>query len=195
MTDEELAVIGVRTLELDHFTLSATGLTVKGDPTFAEWQALGQTLETLERGVAWIVGDWVNIGEARYDQMASQVIDHENWRPETVRVYAWTAEKVPKENRRADLPFDHHQIVAALPPEEQRTWLARAAEGDDGVRWSSGRLKQEVRAVSGVAHVEYLLLIAFDQPADRDIVATEHERVGRKVRRFEHTKKAKAPEL
>lgn len=180
-----------RTIDLEFFTLGPTGLMVKPGthPPFAAWEAVGQVLRTLERGVAWLVGDWMAYGESAYGDLAHQIIG--DFSPETARVYSWVAEKIPPENRDHRLDFGHHQVVAALSPAEQRVWLDRAAAGDgDGKRWSTVRLKQEVRApVGSGAALEYGVYIGFDSVADRDAVAAEHERAGRQVRRMESAKR------
>lgn len=196
MSEELTTIVGLRTLELEHFTLSATGLRVKGKPTLEQWQALGETLATLERGVAWIVGDWMNSGEQLYGELAAQAIDQESWTPETARVYRWVASKVPPENRRSELSFNHHQLIAGLAPLEQRQWLDKAA-GEAGTEpWPAARLKNELAASSSasVLKMEYLCTVAFDQPAARDILAQEYERVGRPVFRSERTKREKKVE-
>lgn len=185
-------------LQFEHFVLTPDGLTVISKPTYEEWEQLGQLLHALERGVQWLVGDWLNCGESYFGEMAAQVIDHEHWSEESVRNFAWVAAKVPKDNRRRDLSWSHHQAVAALPLDQQIVWLEKAATGDPGdpdtKTWSHGRLKQELHADGDVdAIVRYLLMIEFESPADRDIVANEHERVGRRCRRLESTKPLPQP--
>ncbi len=176
-------------LELEHFSLGPTGLIVKGEPTIDQWAGIGELIKTLERGVQWIAGDWLAFGEAVYGEMASQAM--EGLAAETLRVYAWTASRVPKENRVGSLSFAHHQHVAALQPHEQSVWLQRAASGDVDTKtgecdpWSSNRLRQELRTIQEKGTTTYVLSIEFDQPSDRDIVAQEHERVGRACRRTE----------
>lgn len=180
-----------RSLDLGWCRITRTGLDVTGVPTMEQWQGLGEILATLEGGIAWLVGDWLNSGEKAFGEMASQAIDAEQWKPETVRVYRWVCEKVPKENR--TMSFAHCQIVAGLAPIEQREWLAKAAGDGTGAAWSSGRLKNEIAAASSTdaPKIEYLCTVSFDQPAARDILAEEYERVGRPVFRTERTRKRK----
>lgn len=182
-----------RTIDLEHFTLGPTGLVVKlreGQPPPLEaWEAVGQVLRTLERGVAWLVGDWCAYGEMAYGDRALQAIG--DFAPETARVYSWVAAKIPPESRDHRVSFSHHQVVAALPPAEQRAWLDLAAAGSDGAPWTSKRLKHEVAArAQPSTRIEYMLQVAFLQPSDRDAVAAEHTRAGRDVRTFERTREA-----
>lgn len=173
-------------LELEHFALTPTGLVVKGTPTYEEWASIGALLRLLEQGVQFMIGDWIRVGEATFAEQASQVIDAEHFADESVRNFVWVSSKVPVENRRPDLSWSHHQHVASLPPPAQKTWLAKAAEGDAGTPWPSGRLKSEIKAAAGQeTEVEYLLTVSFSNPADRDIVAGEHERIGRRIRKSE----------
>lgn len=181
--------------QLEHFTLTPVGLLLNGKPTYEEWERFGEMLRLFENGVQWMIGDWLNIGELEFHELASQVIDHEKWAPETVRVYRWVAKEVPQENRRAELTFSHHQEVAGMGKDRQREWLDKAVKGDDGVPWSTGRFKHEVKAAVKETHVEYLATVGFETPAARDILADEYERVGRPVRRHERTKKAEREEI
>lgn len=180
-------------LNLGWCAITRTGLRIAHKPTQDEWMALGETLSTLEGGIAWLVGDWLNMG-GEFGEAAAQAIDHEQWSAETVRVYQWVCSKVPAENR--TMSFAHCQNIAALPPTEQRAWLDKAREGTNGEPWSASRLKAEVNASSQAATaLEYLVTVAFDQPAPRDILADEYKRVGRPVFVNERKKKTVKAEL
>lgn len=185
-----------RELTLNWCDITRTGLRIKTQPTLDEWTALGETLATLEGGIAWLVGDWLNTGESVFGELAAQVISHEDWAAETVRVYRWVCAKVPQENR--VLSFAHCQAVAGLPAHEQKQWLAKATKGDEGgdEPWSSTRLKTELSStVAPSRKVEYLCTVSFDQVAPRDIMAAEWERVGRPVFKNERFKREKKEEL
>lgn len=183
-------------LDIGWCRLTRTGLqlTPGRQPSMEEWTSLGEKLAMLEGGIAWLVGDWLNMGEATFGEMAAQVIDHEEWAEETVRVYRWVCAKVPRENR--SMSFAHCQAVAGLPPVEQRQWLAKAS-GDGGTEpWSSGRLKSEIASSQPNAEtkMEYLCTVAFDSPAPREQLAQEYERVGRPVTRTERARRPKKSE-
>lgn len=177
----------MRPLELEHFTLGPTGLEVRDAPTYEEWAGIGDLLRTLEGGVAWIVGDWINFGQGEYGEAASQAIS--DFAPETARVYEWVAAKVPRENRRDDLSFTHHQIVAALDVEKQRELLERAAEG----QWSTSRLKSETKSEVEEKKLRYLVLVECRSAADQKDLAEKMEREGRLCRLVESTKGIATP--
>src|SRR4051812_7870581 len=46
-------------LDLEHFTLTTLGLTVKGRPSFDEWAGIGAYLHIMVKGIQWCVGDWI----------------------------------------------------------------------------------------------------------------------------------------
>ena len=48
------------------FTLSQTGLTARGTPSFTEWEECGAVLRQIEGTVQWWIGDWLNFGESVY---------------------------------------------------------------------------------------------------------------------------------
>lgn len=127
------------------FTLTAAGLEVDGHPPIEQWAEVGHVLALMDRGLAFLIGDWLRYGEAAYGELAAQVIDARTWKPETVRNYVWLSEKVPMANRMLDhgLTVAHHQIIAALPPADQRRWLTAAAAADEP--WTVSRLRAAVR--------------------------------------------------
>lgn len=177
----------------EKFMVTPIGLVVSGEPTFDESAAFGELLRVFDQAIQFAVGDYINFMEGTFGEQAAQVIDAETgWSESTTRVYRWVAAKVPIENRYpvSVLSFDCHQQVAALPAAEQRAWLEKAAAGDAGVSWGGARLKQEMRADAKTTTLAYGLFIEFTSVADRDIVAGEHERVGRKCRKTEYQKKA-----
>jgi len=49
-----------KTLELGAFQLTATGLVIRGAPSFDEWQRCGGVLQRVEGACQWWIGDWVN---------------------------------------------------------------------------------------------------------------------------------------
>ena len=79
------------------FLLGANGLEVdpeKSAPTFAEWEAVGTMLATMERGQQFCVGDWLLHGEERFSEMAAQAIDARAWKEATCKAYRWLASRI-----------------------------------------------------------------------------------------------------
>jgi hypothetical protein len=131
------------------WNLHETSLDAREDPTLDDFGTLITYLRGHKRSIEWWIGDAVNYGEHNWSEEAAQVLHGDAqemtaWSVSTLRVNQWVCERVTPETRRADLSFGHHQVVAALDTRSQRTWLARAVQGDDGVPWSVRRLTAEM---------------------------------------------------
>lgn len=164
------------------FTFSAAGLSVVGTPPIEEWDAVGHMLAVQVRGLQFMVGDWLRIGETLYGERAAQVIDARHWSESTVRAYRWVAEKVPAENRMLDrLDYAHHQAVAALAPREQKAWLKRAC-GDGEGRWTVPRLKAAIRNGSEPTETGWYVVVECASAAKRDALRKKLELEGYQCR-------------
>jgi hypothetical protein len=163
---------GLEPVRHGKFTFTSQGLvvdTTDGEPTFEEWGQAMHTVAVLVRGIAFLVGDLIRYGEARFGEMAAQIIDARSWQPETVRVYKWLAENVPMENRMLDrgLSVKHHQIVGKLPEQEQRKWL-RLALNDGGEPWTTARLGQAIKNGSDMTPSRFFVLVEARSERVRD---------------------------
>lgn len=169
-------------LDLEHFRLAETGLTVKGQPSFEEWESIGNLLHLMVRGIQWCVGDWLCYGDGEWGEKAAQVVDATKWSYETVRVYRWVAERVPPQNRFPKLPFKMHMVVAALSTSEQHRWLTRALEGTDGATWSVKTLEDAVRQkqLGSGAGVAYLVVVTCADEDDQAACARQLDVLSRK---------------
>lgn len=157
------------------FTVELTGLTVHGAPPFEAFEAFAKMLRKLEQGIQFAVGDALRYGEERYGEQASQAFDaSDGWSEQTLKVYRWTAEKVPPENRRDDVTFAHHMAVAACGSRTQRSYLKKAAEGG----WSVARLKSALREEVELEPVAWLLIIEQPSAKRRDALKEKLEREG-----------------
>lgn len=168
---------------IDRAEWSPTALLVKGDLSFDEWSAIGAWLEAVESGVQWWVGDWLNYGEARFDEKYAQAVDATGWSLSTLEVYAWVCRKIAPAQRRADLSFSHHKEVADLKPEEQSEWLAKALEGEDGDAWSTDRLRRELKARTDGAAKSLWVLVQATDDADADALIAKLTSEGRTAKR------------
>lgn len=157
---------------------------IDGRPRFETWEAAGGWLRTSHQHLQWWIGEWVTYGEGAYGERVSQAVDVTEWKDTTVLQYARVARQVPPENRRSDLSFSHHREVADLPPDEQATWLAKAASGDGQLDppWSSDRLRAELRRVTNPEKTECWLLVRCATPADRDALSDTLRAQGREVK-------------
>ena len=98
--------------------VDATGLTVPDDLAYEDWEKIGFHLGVLSDVVKWALADWIIAGEQLYGERAAQGVEITGRSKTTILEYARVARKVPRERRR-DLPFTHHQILAARPAVEQ----------------------------------------------------------------------------
>ncbi|MFJ4851597.1 MULTISPECIES: LmbU family transcriptional regulator [unclassified Streptomyces] len=119
-----------------------TALQLPRDLPLAAWLRLGGQLQSAADSSSWWLGDWLVHGSVSYpnryrEAMRSTALDYQ-----TLRNYAWVARKFPPSRRRQELSFQHHQEVAALPPEQQDLWLDRSAEH----RWPKAELRRRLRA-------------------------------------------------
>ena len=108
------------------FKLTSTGLSIEGNPTFEEFDQLGQYLRRVHTGYQWWWGDWLNYGEGAYGERFSQALEATDWEESTLRQYAWVAKNVGKENRLDGVAFGHYANgLASLEPAEQKQWADR----------------------------------------------------------------------
>lgn len=132
----------VRPLPLGTGTITGrTSLLLDEGLGFEDWSRVGTQLSCTRDSSTWWLGDWLVYGQARYPERYRRVIDSTAFDYQTLRNYAWVANRVSPSRRRAGLSFQHHAEVAPLSGPEQEHWLALAEE--DG--WSRNRLRAELR--------------------------------------------------
>lgn len=129
----------------------------------AAWLALGRQLHVIADSSAWWLGDWLVFGQDRFPDRYEQALAGSSLNYQTLRNYAWVARKFPRELRRAELSFQHHAEVAALPEAERSRWLDRAQEG----HWSRGELRRRLRAKDDGQQVEPAVLFVLNVPSAR----------------------------
>jgi hypothetical protein len=107
------------------------------DGSLDDWvyrgQQLREMLEVQQKGIvatAFETGDWVNEGEGRFGESASQFIDmFSYWK---VNRWARLARLIPPENREfgnaTNITLEHFRVVADEPPDEQRRLLQAAVD-------------------------------------------------------------------
>ena len=154
--------------------LGEVTLEAREDPTLEDFGSLIAYLRGITRSSQWWIGDAVNYGEHNWSEEAAQVLHGEaleqtNWSLSTLRNYQWVCERVTPETRRADLSFKHHRTIAPLDTRSQRTWLARAAHGDDGVPWTVTRLTAELHQEQrGGPAATFYVLVQCTSPRDQE---------------------------
>lgn len=109
--------------------------------SFGEWERAGTKLARISDSSTWCLGDWLIYGQDKYSDRYQQAIAAAGLDYQTLRNYAWIARRYEWTRRRAELSFQHHAEVAALPDAEQDLWLDRAVEH----RWSRNELRRQLR--------------------------------------------------
>ena len=110
--------------------LTETGLIAEPDATEDAWRRVGEALARIERGTQWLIGDWYNQIPWGDKQAACERV---GINPKTARNYAVVANTIPM-SRRRDISFGHHEVVAALPEEDQDELLDEAVREGLSVR-------------------------------------------------------------
>lgn len=120
-----------------------TGLILSKDLTFDEWAAIAGNFGKALQTAAWCIGDWMVYGERRWgkqmimdgsdfdpkkpDRIPSHVFDmavaSTNLDRQTLSKYAEVCRKIPREQRKIQLSFGHHRILAPLPTPQRLEWL------------------------------------------------------------------------
>lgn len=136
------------------FNFSSTGLTIKHQPTFEEWQECGEQLHYIESSIQWWIGDWLNYGEQRWGEMYTQALNETDYAERTLHNLKYVTSKVDSSRRREDLSFSHHSEVAALPPAEQDEWLDKAKKDHLSTRQLRDAIKR-----NGTEQPDYSLLL------------------------------------
>jgi hypothetical protein len=127
----------------DTVTMTTTGLHIPAGITRDDWVEVGTSLGQIDRKLQWMVGDWINAGE-REGYIDSDTYDAaERLFPQlsrkTLQEYAHVASK--SSIRMEDVSFAHHQVVAALPPEEQAERLEEARDHN----WPVSELREQMK--------------------------------------------------
>ncbi len=109
--------------------LTSIGLKLT-DPnlSYDTYAAVGVLLGKVREAIQWAIGDYILIGEQLFKERSYQAISEIGVSESGLREYVRVAERVPRSIRRPELSWSHHRAVAALPPPEQKTWLAKASD-------------------------------------------------------------------
>lgn len=98
------------------------------DMTFEQWEAVGRTLKTLGKSLAFWLGDWMAQGEVLFGEMFSQALEITGLSPETLSKYRQVALRCAPEIRQPTLTWTHHFAVAFAEPSLRAPLLEMAAD-------------------------------------------------------------------
>ena len=111
---------------------------MEGQPSLDEWLEVGALLNKASDSVHWWIGDWLNYGTEHYEidgqkltyGQATELLEAKglNFSYGTLRNDKYVAETIPLSLRNDKLRWNHHYLVAPLPPGQQQYWLNYAEE-------------------------------------------------------------------
>jgi hypothetical protein len=125
----------------DVVVVPGRGLRLPAQLPFDRWLGIGRQLANLYSSSAWCLGDWLIYGERAYAGRYREAIERTSLDYQTLRNYAWVANRFPLSRRWDSLSFGHHAEVAAQPAAEQDYWLRKTQE----LGWSVKKLRNQVR--------------------------------------------------
>jgi hypothetical protein len=134
-----------------------TSLSLKASLPLDDWLRVGLHIVRISDSSTWWLADWLIYGRELYPDRYVKAIKDTALDYQTLRNYAWVAGRVSVHRRRANLSFQHHAEVAALPEADQDKWLQEAEEHG----WSRNRLRTEMRLASRSARSETKQLVNF----------------------------------
>ncbi len=124
-----------------HGYLTETSFDLPADLPFDTYIMVGWKLAERRKRTMWWISEWLLFGERVYGETYSQAAEITGLSPDTLKNYVSTANRVPRERRRPELQFSHHQEVASLEPAEQEEWLDRAVVN----KWTRAELRAQLR--------------------------------------------------
>lgn len=142
----EIVTVGSGGLDLPGRVM-AVGLDLPDTITFEEWQAVGESLQGVNRSLQWWLGDWVRFGERKWGEKYTQAIEVSGKDYDTIAGAKRIADRFDFTRRRVNLSWSHHAEVAALPVDAADRFLDLAEE--EG--WSRNELRRHVNKAKASA--------------------------------------------
>jgi hypothetical protein len=137
------------TISYQGYSLTPVGIESLSGMSIDQWQELGNILARFESGIQWLIGDWLAYGEGRsaeWGEKYAEAMAQTGLAYSTCAKYKTISTKVNFFLRRKELTFSHHEVVSALPTDQQEYWLQEAV--DQGM--SVARLRTTIqRGVEG----------------------------------------------
>lgn len=127
-------------ISIGKFDFLPTAVRVQGKPALDDWKGPMQFALWCQRASPWWIGDLLNAGDAAFGEAFSQVCEGYISGDQLQR-YESIARRVPAKNRRENLSWSAHAVVARLNDDQQRFMLKEAEQRG----WTSEDLRKEVR--------------------------------------------------
>ena len=112
---------------------------------FAEWLAYGRRLGVMGRSAGWWIGDWLAYGNHAFGERYARASRITGYDAQTLMNMAYVASRFDASRRRGKLSWSHHAEIAAMEPDEQDHWLARAETDRLSVRCLRESIRRERR--------------------------------------------------
>lgn len=154
MPGTEVATIPETGLPVEY---DETHLTIQGEISYEEWEGLGSALGSMNRCSRWWIGDWINYGEHAYGEKYSQALEVTGLAVQTLLNYAWVSGAIPPSQRRPDVSWQHHLLVAGkeVDANRRRSLLAKVADEELTTRDLKDILVDEGLVKERVPRVRY----------------------------------------
>lgn len=150
------------------FTLTGTGVSVKGRPSLEEFGIAWRFSKWSERSSPWWVVGLLDYAETRRDwaEVLDSVIDFTGYSPGRVASIRSIWRSIPESRRREDVSFSVHEAVAGLDPDEQDEILEQAATESLSVREVKTiiRTKRRRAVIEGQASLEGQFRVIYADP-------------------------------
>lgn len=127
-------------ISIGNFDFLPSAVRVRGRPDLTQWQGPLQFALWCQRASPWWIGDLLNAGDAAFGEAFSQVCEGFISGDQLQR-YESVARRVPARNRRENLSWSAHAVVARLSSEQQRQMLKQAEDGG----WTSEELRRHIQ--------------------------------------------------
>jgi len=128
---------------------STVGWIAPNGLSFDEWCTYSDAFSVMTSAIHLWIGDWLNHGENKWGEIYAQAMDETQFSYDVLSRNKYVTSRVPIWIRNQKLTFSHYLAVAPLPTVEDREkWLALAAQGESGARWSVRKLKEKMNAPS-----------------------------------------------
>jgi len=100
------------------YEISTTGLIVRGGWTPELWEAAGHEIARYQKGLMWLIGDWLNAGDREgYVERGklAEACERFGIEYQTAADAAWVATRFECSDRSEHLSWTHHRVVAKDP--------------------------------------------------------------------------------
>ena len=126
--------------------VTASGLWLKGNTPFKEWEKIGSHLKKIGGAVQLWLGDWINFGEKAYGEKYSQATEGTHYELQTLQGYSSIAKRT--ENTRKKLGSNptlllgaHWDLIADRPEAEQEKWVKKTTDNN----WTIKELREAIK--------------------------------------------------